>query len=79
MMNKTIEEVKKLSEELRNQYQPGFEKVGNHIAYGVGKDPKSGETTIEFRLTNNKLKNTLPQTYKDVKVNIIVIGAVKAL
>lgn len=75
---KSFEDVKKLAKEIHDKYQPAFEAVGNNIAYGYGKDTKTGESIIELRLTSDKLKSTLPTEYKGVKVNIRVTGVIKA-
>lgn len=77
--DKSLEEAGALAQEIHDKYQPAFEAVGNNIAHGYGKDPKTGESTIELRLTSDKLKNTLPAEYKGVKVNIRVTGVIKAL
>jgi len=66
------------AEKLRNEFSPALEKVGNHIAYGIGKDPETKRDTIELRLTNDKLMNVLPKEYNGYKVNTIVVGEIIA-
>ena len=77
-MNNTLEEIKQIKKDFYRDYSPALEAVGNNLALGIGKDAKTGEYTIEVRLTNNKLKSSLPETYQDAKVNILVIGRIVA-
>lgn len=76
---KTIEEVRKAKLDFKNTFYPIFISGGNNLAVGIGKDNQTGEYTIAVRLTNDNLKDTLPQTYKGIKVEVEVIGVVRAL
>lgn len=76
---KTKEEMISLKKQFITEYKSAFAKVGNNLAVGVGLDSKSGEPTLEARLTNNKLKTSLPETYHGTKVNIEIIGIIKPL
>ncbi len=74
----TLEEMKLVNRDFSRDYSAALEAVGNNLAVGIGKDAETGEYTIEVRLTNDKLKNILPETYQDAKVNILVVGRLKA-
>lgn len=73
---KSFDEVKALATQLLDEYGPSFEKVGNNLSVGISKSDKTGEFTIAARLTNDKLKSSLPATYHGVKLEIKIIGAV---
>lgn len=76
---KTIEEVRKAKIDFRNAFGPAFIAVGNNLATGIGKDEVTGEYTIAVILTNDVLKSILPKTYQGIKVDVKVIGVVRAL
>lgn len=75
---KTIDEVRRLQKQLHQEYGSVFQKGGNHLSLGIGTNDL-GEYTLEARLTNDKLKDLLPQKYDDVEINIEVIGVIRAL
>lgn len=70
---KTKQELKQLRDQFLDEYRPAFSAVGNNLSAGIGND------TIEARLVNNKLHNSLPNTYHGVKVNLLITGPIKAL
>jgi hypothetical protein len=74
-----IDEVRVLHKQFHKEYKDAFRAVGNNLALGIGKDRITGEFTLEAHLTNDKLKTLLPEEYHGIKVNVVVIGAVKAL
>lgn len=76
-MNNT-DQIKKLKKQFHDEYGDKFAQVGNNLAVGIGKDANSGEYTIEARLINLKLKDTLPANYYGVKVNVSIVGNIVA-
>jgi hypothetical protein len=73
---KTFDEVKQLKKEFHKEYGDAFNAVGNNLSVGIGNNSKTGEFTITARLTNDKLKTSLPENYHGVKVDIYVIGVI---
>jgi hypothetical protein len=71
--------IEKLQDQFVKEYAASFRKAGNNLAVGVGFDSKTGQDTLEVRLTNDNLKETLPTNYYGTKVRIEVIGVVRAL
>lgn len=71
--------IEKLADKFRKEYGEAFEKAGNPMATGYGRDSKTGKDTIEVRLWYDKLKETLPTEYHGTKVNVRVTGVIKAL
>ncbi len=76
---KKMEEVKQIKKKFLDEFADSFKTVGNNLAAGIGWDDLTGEYIIIALLTNKKLKNTLPEIYKDVKVKVRVTGVIKPL
>lgn len=74
-----MENIREVIKSFRNEFQAAFEAVGNNLASGLGKDKDTNNYTIEVRLTNDKLKSSLPVTYHGFKVVVEVIGTITAL
>lgn len=74
---KTIDEVKQIKKQFRNKYEDAFRLAGNNLVVGIWQD--CNELYIFAYLTNDKLKNILPDEYHNVKVIVEVIGELGAL
>lgn len=74
---KTIDEVKQIKKQFRNEYEDAFRLAGNNLVVGMWQD--CNELYIFAYLTNDKLKNILPDEYHNVKVIVEVIGELGAL
>jgi hypothetical protein len=75
---KTLDEIRNIKKQFATEYRDAFIAVGNNLATGIGKDSVSGEYIIVAMLTNDTLKNSLPDEYEGVKVNIEVVGEIMA-
>jgi hypothetical protein len=79
MKMKTIDEINPLKKQFLNEYKDAFKLVGNNLGAGIGKNEKTGELVIRALLTNDKLKHTLPEEYHGVKIEVEIIGVIRAL
>jgi hypothetical protein len=78
----TLNEVKALKYQFIKEFDTILTNGGNQLSIGIGKDGNSSKDedwTLEVRLTNDNLKDTLPKFYLGTKVNILVVGEIKAL
>lgn len=71
---KTLEEIKQAKQCFKDEFCAAFKAVGNNLSTGISKD--NGNFVIIANLTNSKLKNILPDTYKDFKVIVKIIGEI---
>lgn len=69
---------KQIQDEFISEFRDAFLNANNNMSVGLGKN-SVGETTLEVRLTNGKLKSVLPSNYHGLEVNVVVIGKVSAL
>jgi len=69
-------EVKEIKDKFLSKFKDSFSKAGNNLSVGFGND--NNKFTLEVRLKNDKLKSTLPEYYNGLKVNVKVIGEIKA-
>lgn len=67
---KAIED--QIKDRFTDRYKDAFTKAGNSFSVGFGQDKKS----LEVRLTNDTLANTLPTVYFGMKINVVIIGAI---
>jgi hypothetical protein len=83
----TLKEVKALKYQFIKEFDTVLTNGGNTLSIGIGKEnieeaskspTKDEEWTLEVRLINNNLKDTLPKFYHGVKVNTIVVGPIVA-
>lgn len=67
----------RIKQEFKSEFKDAFTKVSNNMSVGFGKDG-DGNITLEVRLANNTLKNILPNDYRGLKVNVVVVGKLSA-
>lgn len=76
---KTLDEVKKIAQQLNEEYKTSFAMIGNSLTTGVGTDEETGSYCIFVYLATDNLSGRIPAHYQEVKVKTKIIGPITAL